>query len=396
MPRVASYSVTFTALLCGVATGLFACAGPSAGVPRTDPPAAPAEPPERAVPDILLHQARVLLDGYALDQATPGKLEKAEGLFNALLPRGMRWSGNGVRTYTLTTGAQTDGAQMKSIVQTAAAAGWPIAAMRADDSIVTLRSELYQLNNSVESMPPGAAAPLEWPDRALTIVVRNGSVELWRVSQAKPASQTAPPAPASAPSPPEAQIAAQSLATVTATNVRTDLPPLLEAECNRGSACSPAILYVANDASTAVIDQALTALALVVVRRGQSTLVELRFDEPAPDGPPPNAKPAATAVGGRLAPEVIQKAVRAQFGGFRLCYEQGLRRDPGLTGRIAVRFVIDRDGNVAAVGKDPWTTSMRDAEVTRCVVDHFKGIVFPPPEGGIVTVVYPIMFSPGS
>jgi len=36
-----------------------------------------------------------------------------------------------------------------------------------------------------------------------------------------------------------------------------------------------------------------------------------------------------------------------------------------------------------------------DGGVVSCVVRAFYGLNFPQPEGGIVTVVYPIMLSPG-
>lgn len=421
------------ALLCSAAIGLFACTGPSAGGPRTDTPAALVTPvaasPEREVPDILLHQGKVFLDGGSvLDQAPQGKLQKAESLFNAMLPRGIRWSGKGVRTYTLTMDAQADGAQMKSIVKTAAAAGWPVASMGTDDSVMALHSESYPLGNVFQPLPPGASPQLQWPDRALTIVVRSGTVELWRVSQVRPTTDggvsavkavgspdvggkaASPPLPAAESAPTaktasstqtldhgsaEAQAESQNLAALKAMNVATELPGLLEAECSRSNPCSPAILYVANDASAALIGQSLGALAKLLGKRDQSPLVQLRFDEPAPEGPPPNARADIKNAAGRLAPEAIQKAVRAQFGAFRLCYEQGLTRDPRLTGKVIVRFVIGRNGNVSAAGTDNWQSSMPDAEVTRCVVEQMKATVFLPPEGGIVTVVYPIMFSPG-
>jgi hypothetical protein len=38
---------------------------------------------------------------------------------------------------------------------------------------------------------------------------------------------------------------------------------------------------------------------------------------------------------------------------------------------------------------------MPDGGVVSCTVRAFYGLSFPQPEGGIVTVVYPIMFSPG-
>ncbi|MBX3230735.1 MAG: AgmX/PglI C-terminal domain-containing protein [Labilithrix sp.] len=96
-------------------------------------------------------------------------------------------------------------------------------------------------------------------------------------------------------------------------------------------------------------------------------------------------------VNGRLPPEAVQRVVRQGFGRLRFCYESGLRRNPGLEGRVAVKFVIDREGAVAmasAGGGD-----LPDAEVTACVVRGFQSMSFPPPEGGIVTVVYPLVFS---
>jgi hypothetical protein len=106
----------------------------------------------------------------------------------------------------------------------------------------------------------------------------------------------------------------------------------------------------------------------------------------------PTIRPMATTVSGRLPPQVIQRIVRQNFGRFRMCYTQALGRNPNLEGRIPVRFVIGRDGavtNVSAGGDLP------DAQVRACVQSAFYGLSFPQPEGGIVTVTYPLMFSPG-
>lgn len=107
----------------------------------------------------------------------------------------------------------------------------------------------------------------------------------------------------------------------------------------------------------------------------------------------PRMRTSQPTVSGRLPPEVIQRVVRQNFGRFRMCYEQGLGRNPNLEGRVAVRFVIGRDGavsNVANGGSD-----LSDHRVSECVVSAFYGISFPPPENGVVSVVYPLMFSPG-
>ncbi len=107
----------------------------------------------------------------------------------------------------------------------------------------------------------------------------------------------------------------------------------------------------------------------------------------------PQVRAGATQVNGRLPPEVIQRIVRQNYGRFRLCYENGLRNNPNLQGRVAVRFVIGRDGAVSNVSNGG--SDLPDAGVVQCVVRAYYGLSFPQPEGGIVTVVYPIMFSPG-
>lgn len=107
--------------------------------------------------------------------------------------------------------------------------------------------------------------------------------------------------------------------------------------------------------------------------------------------PPARMRAGAPAVGGRLAPDLVQRTVRQSFGRFRGCYEAGLRGNPTLAGRVSVRFVIGRDGAVMSAmngGSD-----MPDAGVVSCVVGAFRGLSFPAPSDGIVTVTYPLVFS---
>lgn len=100
----------------------------------------------------------------------------------------------------------------------------------------------------------------------------------------------------------------------------------------------------------------------------------------------------ALTVNGRLAPEVIQRILRQRAPWIRRCYEQGLARNPELQGRVLVRFVIDREGSVSSVNTGG--SDIPDAQFTQCVATVFKGTHFPSPEGGIVTVAYPIVFTP--
>jgi hypothetical protein len=107
----------------------------------------------------------------------------------------------------------------------------------------------------------------------------------------------------------------------------------------------------------------------------------------------PRVGGGVTSVSGRLPAEVIQRVVRQNYGRFRQCYENGLSKNPNLEGRVSVRFVIGRDGAVSNVSNGG--SDLPDSGVVSCVVGAYYGLSFPAPDNGIVTVSYPIMFSPG-
>ncbi len=107
----------------------------------------------------------------------------------------------------------------------------------------------------------------------------------------------------------------------------------------------------------------------------------------------PSLRQAPVTVSGRLPPEVIQRIVRNNFGRFRVCYQSGLKNNPNLQGRVVVSFIIGRDGTVSGTGGGG---DLPDAGVVGCVAGAFSALTFPQPDGGIVTVRYPIVFTPGS
>jgi len=109
--------------------------------------------------------------------------------------------------------------------------------------------------------------------------------------------------------------------------------------------------------------------------------------------PGPTLRNPSLESNGRLPAEVIQRVVRLNFGRFRLCYEAGLRGNPSLTGRVATKFVIGRDGSVATASDAG--SDLPDQQVVACVVRGFQNLTFPAPEGGIATVTYPILLTPG-
>lgn len=99
-----------------------------------------------------------------------------------------------------------------------------------------------------------------------------------------------------------------------------------------------------------------------------------------------------TTASGRIPPEVIQRVIRQNFGRFRNCYEMGLRNNPNLAGRVSVKFVIGRDGSVSQASNGG--SDLPDSGVVNCIVGAFRGLSFPQPENGIVTVGYSIQLSP--
>ncbi len=125
---------------------------------------------------------------------------------------------------------------------------------------------------------------------------------------------------------------------------------------------------------------------------------ERRSRRPAPLPPRhhvtkvPRIRVGMTSVSGRLPPQVIQRIVRLNFGKLRACYHRALLRKPELQARVVTRFLIGRDGRVAAaqnVNSEP-----SDRALTECVTRVFGALQFPEPEGGVITVVYPVLFTP--
>ncbi|HSN14522.1 MAG TPA: AgmX/PglI C-terminal domain-containing protein [Anaeromyxobacteraceae bacterium] len=84
--------------------------------------------------------------------------------------------------------------------------------------------------------------------------------------------------------------------------------------------------------------------------------------------------------------------VRARMGLIKACYENALKRNPALKGKIAIRFTILETGGLADVS--PSANTMGSPEVASCIVNTMRGwrTQFRPP--GPVTVEYPFVFQP--
>jgi TonB family protein len=107
---------------------------------------------------------------------------------------------------------------------------------------------------------------------------------------------------------------------------------------------------------------------------------------------PPTYWLGGSMYSGRLPPYAIKYGIHLKFGIVRACYERGLVHNPNLRGRVVVRFVINRDGSVRTA--EDAGSDLPDPEVVACVLRAYRSFQFPASEWGIVTVTYPIVFSP--
>lgn len=105
------------------------------------------------------------------------------------------------------------------------------------------------------------------------------------------------------------------------------------------------------------------------------------------------AEPSLLESRGRLAPQRIELVVERELTALRACYEHALERSALAEGQINVHFVIDAGGRVTHVRAEH--TSLPDCDAVRCVLQVFRGLRFPEPEGGGLHVLYPVLLVPG-
>lgn len=116
-----------------------------------------------------------------------------------------------------------------------------------------------------------------------------------------------------------------------------------------------------------------------------ASLEEREFREPI-------IVPGEPAITGSLDREIIQRVVRQHRREMTHCYEQELRRNPSLEGRVVMTWVIAANGSVVTSSVSETTLNNRNVE--NCMAQRIRRWVFPEPDGGgIVRVNYPFNFS---
>lgn len=88
--------------------------------------------------------------------------------------------------------------------------------------------------------------------------------------------------------------------------------------------------------------------------------------------------------------ESIRKVIQSHRAEVTACYESGLARNPELEGKVVVTWTLGPDGRV-------WlsrvvSSTLRDDEVKRCVLDASDGWRFPSHPSSVLEVSYPFVF----
>jgi hypothetical protein len=120
---------------------------------------------------------------------------------------------------------------------------------------------------------------------------------------------------------------------------------------------------------------------------------------------PARASLAMEPGSGRIEASEVLRVLNEASPKFAACHQEGLKRDPALRGKVVLRLTIDPNGRVSSAdrvtskptaGSPDAVTTMPDTKVVSCVVEAARGLSFPKPQGGRVTFLYPLTFTPAS
>lgn len=88
--------------------------------------------------------------------------------------------------------------------------------------------------------------------------------------------------------------------------------------------------------------------------------------------------------------ETIQEQLKQSKNNFFRCYSQLLQKSPGVAGHSVLTFTIDRNGKVSA--PDVTTSTLKDTQFKKCLVESVSRVEFPAFDGEPITTTYPLRF----
>lgn len=223
-------------------------------------------------------------------------------------------------------------------------------------------------------------APESTSERRTAVFVRRDSVALWAGPVVdSDASSGAEPQP-------------EKLLEVARSGALDELDTELQRACSTGSRCARLVVHFEEGLHGRELVRLLQSLQRAPGSSAAPPDIRLALTTPPPLGEEATAFIRRDPASGRLPVVVIRQVVRGSYGFFLACFEGALSRHAKLAGRLTLRFAIERDGSVDHVvngGGD-----LPDEEATQCLIQGFRGLHFPAPNGGMMTVQYPILLRP--
>ncbi len=106
-----------------------------------------------------------------------------------------------------------------------------------------------------------------------------------------------------------------------------------------------------------------------------------------------NSLAREAAIEGGLDRAVIEATIAKYLSQVRACYEEGLRREPSLTGQVTMSFEIGGKGNMNFANVK--ATTLNDSRVESCIATRMLSWIFPEPRGHVnVRATHPFMLRP--
>jgi outer membrane biosynthesis protein TonB len=96
-------------------------------------------------------------------------------------------------------------------------------------------------------------------------------------------------------------------------------------------------------------------------------------------------------VAGEIDRDKVAQVISAHIHQVQSCYERGLLKAPGLSGKLMLEWAIGLNGAVQFAKVK--SSSLRSGEVEGCILSQLKRWRFPLPRGGPVVITYPFVFS---
>ena len=133
-------------------------------------------------------------------------------------------------------------------------------------------------------------------------------------------------------------------------------------------------------------------------RQGRATLIAGEIESAQKDdgraarARPPRVKGERRGPSGKIDAKDAAKVFRRFEGAMKKCYERGLKKRPGIQGKVLLVVRVGSDGKVTqatARGR-----SLDDKVVQNCMESMAKRMEFPEPKGGVAQLKKPYNFKP--